>query len=68
MKVFKHRIIKAGERGSCPGGIVVKFACSASAAWGLQVRVLGTNLHTSTHQATLWQHPTYKIEEDWHRC
>ena len=25
------------------------------------------NLH-SAHQATLRWHPTYKIEEDWHRC
>ena len=27
----------------------------------------GTDLHI-THQAVLWRHPTYKVEEDWHRC
>ena len=43
-----------------PGGIVLKFACSALAS-GVQVQILGTDLHT-THQAT------YKIEEEWHRC
>ena len=50
-----------------PGGIVVKFAHPALAAQGLQVQILGTDLHT-THQDILWLHPTYKIEEDWHRC
>ena len=50
-----------------PGGIVVKFAHSASVAQGSQVWILGADLHT-THQAVLWWHPTYKIEEYWHRC
>ena len=50
-----------------PGGIVVKFACSALAARGLQVQILGTDLFAA-HQATLWRHPTYKTEEDCHRC
>ena len=45
-----------------PVGVVVKFACSASAAQGL-----GLDLHIA-HQAMLQWHPTYKIEEDWHRC
>ena len=30
-----------------PGGVVVKFACSASAAWGLQVQIPGVDLHTA---------------------
>ena len=47
-----------------PSSAVVKFACSALVAWGLQVQILGANLHTA-HQAMLWCHPTYKIEEDW---
>ena len=34
---------------------------------GQPVRILGVDLHTA-HQAMLWWHPTYKIEEDWHRC
>ena len=41
---------------------MVKFAHSASAARGSQVRILGTDLHAA-HQATLWQCPTYKIEK-----
>ena len=47
--------------------IVFKFPCSASAVKGLQVQMPGGDLHT-THWAMLWQHPTYKIKEDWHRC
>ena len=50
-----------------PSGIVVKLACSALAAWGSGVRMLGVDLHT-VHQAMLWWRPTYKIEEDWHEC
>ena len=42
---------------------MVKFMCSTLAAWGLPVWILGVDLHT-THQAMLWWHPTYKIEED----
>ena len=48
-------------------GVVVKFTCSTLVAQGLQVQVLDVDLHTA-HQAILWQHPTYKAEEDWHRC
>ena len=42
---------------------MVKFACSALAAQGLWVLILGSDLHIA-HQAMLWQHPTYKVEED----
>ena len=49
-----------------PSGAVVKFTCSALAAWGLWVWILGADLHTG-HQAMLWRHPTYKIEEGGHR-
>ena len=49
-----------------PGGVVVKFAHSTSAAQGSWVQIPGMNLHT-TNQVILWWHPTYKIEEDWHR-
>ena len=50
-------------------GIVVKFTCSTSAAvnHGSRFQIPGIDLHT-THQAMLWWCPTYKIEEDWHRC
>ena len=49
------------------GGIVVKFTCSACLAWSLQVQIPDVDLHTA-HQAMLWWHPTYKVEEDGHRC
>ena len=58
--------IKRTTRGQ-PGGAVVKFVHSASVAQGLWVQITGADLHT-TCQAMLWWHPTYKIEEDWHRC
>ena len=49
-----------------PGGIVIKFMCSALVARGSQVQILGTDL-------TLLVKPhcgsaPHKIEEDWHRC
>ena len=50
-----------------PDGVVVKFVQSALAARGSQAKIPGMDLHTA-HQAMLWQHPTYKIEDDWHRC
>ena len=50
-----------------PSGVVVKCTRSALAAQGLRVQIPGVDSHT-THQAMLWQRPTYKIEEDWHRC
>ena len=53
--------------GGWPCGVMVKFVPSASSASGLRVWIPGTDLHT-THQAMLWWRPTYKIEEDWHRC
>ena len=37
-----------------PSGIVVKSTCSASAAQGLPVQILGSVLHTA-QQAMLWQ-------------
>ena len=45
---------------------MVKFVCSALAAWGVRVQIPGVDLHIA-HQAMLWQHPTDKIEEDWCR-
>ena len=42
-----------------PGGTVVKFACSTSAAWGLWAQIPGADLGTA-HQAMLWLRPTYK--------
>ena len=50
------------ESWGLPGGIVVKFMCSTSAAKGLRVWILDVDLHTA-HQAMLGWHPTYK--KDW---
>ena len=47
--------------------MVVTLVCSALVGLGLQVQIPGVDLYT-THQAMLWQCPTYKIEEDWQRC
>ena len=43
-----------GGPASC---VVVKFECSASAAWGSPIWILALDLHTA-HQAMLWWHPT----------
>ena len=42
-----------------PGGVVVKFACSASAAQVSWVWILATDLLTA-RQAMLWWHRTYE--------
>ena len=56
------------KQGHCSwaGVTVVEFVCSASVAQGSQVQIPGVDLYTA-HQAILWQRPTYKMEEDWHR-
>ena len=59
--------ILSNHNSGLPKGAVVKFTCSTSAAQGLHVQIPGANPHT-VHQAMQWQHPTYKVEEDWHRC
>ena len=59
--------LKESYYGGQPNGAEVKFAHSALVARGSQVWILGADIHTA-RQATLWRHPTYKIEEDWHRC
>ena len=48
-----------------PGGVVVKFARSASGAWGSQVRIPGVDLAPliRPHCGSI----PHKIEEDWHR-
>ena len=70
--VFPTRVWAMGNQELHDGpsqasDVVVKFAHFALVFWGLQVRILGMDLHT-VHQAMLRWHPTYKVEEDWHRC
>ena len=67
--IRKHGKEKEGNKTYVSGlasGTVVKLACSASAAWGSQVWILGVDLHAA-HQAILRQHPTRNIEEDCNR-
>ena len=54
-----------GEWG-LPGGMVVKFTCSALVAWGSQVCIQGVDLAllVKPHCGSI----PHKIEEDWHRC
>ena len=59
--------VKTHLVGGQPGGAAVRFAHSSSAAWGSPVQIPGVDLCTA-YQAMLWQHPTYKVEEDGHRC
>ena len=52
---------------SWPRDIVAKLARSTLVAQGSWVLILGMDLRTA-HQAVLWWSPTYRMEEDWHRC
>ena len=53
--------------GGWPCGIVVKFSALCFGGLGLWVCFPGIGLHHLS-AAVLWQHPIYKIQEDWHRC
>ena len=50
-----------------PGGVVVGFVCSTSAAQGSRVQILGADIH-GAHRAMLGWCPMYKLGADWHRC
>ena len=62
--LYTPEFFKNNKVRGWPGGIVVKFAHSATVVQGSPLQILDTDLHT-THQAMLWWHPAYKIEEDW---
>ena len=49
-----------------PSGVVVKFAHSVSAAWGLQFRIPGADLALLVESCC--GGIPHKTEEDWHRC
>ena len=67
MESFRDNASKVRNFRGWPRGVMVKFIHSTLVALGSQVRILGVDLHTA-YQAMLWWHPTYKIQEDWHRC
>ena len=50
-----------------PGGTMVKFTHSASRAWGSWVRMLGADM-APLGMPCCGRRPTYKVEEDGHRC
>ena len=49
-----------------PYGIVVKFGALHFTGLSLRVRILDVDPHRLS--ATLWWHPTHKVEKDWHKC
>ena len=59
MRSWKLRI---REPRGLPGGIAVKFVCSASVAQGSPVQILGTDLYTA-YQAILWQVSDIKLRK-----
>ena len=50
-----------------PSDVAVKFTCSASVIWGLWVQIPGAD-HAPLINPSCGRHPTYKMEEDRHRC
>ena len=44
----------------------LKFCALCSGGTGSNVLILGVDLINLS--AMLWRYPTYKVEEDWHRC
>ena len=51
-----------------PGGAAVKCVCSASAARVSLVRIPGANTAPLGKKPCYGRRPTYKVEEDGHRC
>ena len=55
-----------GKRGR-PGSIAVKFARSASVAWGSPVQIPGADVAPLV-KPRCGRRPSYKVEEDGHGC
>ena len=57
---------KSDDMGQ-PGGTVVKCAHSALVAWGLPIWISGADV-ALVGTPCCGRRPTYKVEEDGHRC
>ena len=55
------------EKGAGLVAAVVKFVCSASVACGSPVQIPGTDM-ALLGKPCCGRRPTYKVEEDGHRC
>ena len=66
MLIYSKQGIKKQNQGGQPYSIVVEFSTLCFHAPDSQVWFPGTDLHHLS--AMPRQQPTYKIEEDWHRC
>ena len=64
-RITSSFLSKMQERGGQPGGVVVKFACSALAARGLQVWIPWVDLAPLVKPCC--GGIPHKIEEDWPR-
>ena len=65
--LYTSGIQKLNSSGGQPSGAAVKFACSASAAWGSPVRIPGADT-APLGKPCCGRRPTYKVEEDGHGC
>ena len=65
-KTSPKLVIKICSPVAGPVAEWLKFCMLCFSGLGLWVRIPGMELLHSS--AMLWQHPTYKIEEDWHMC
>ena len=73
--ILERHVLKRDEKSilifqnkGLPGGTVVKFACSASAAGGSPVQILGADMAPLGKPCCCGKCPTYKAEEDGHTC
>ena len=64
--VLKMEHLKTNIEGASPVAKWLKFCMFNFGDPGSWVWILRVDLLHSS--AMLWRHPTYKVEEDWHRC